>query len=52
MADNETMDVDEPQPVAKAKKEGKDNGKARFEVKKASVESILIPLGEGVIADM
>lgn len=33
MADN-IMDVDEQQPITKGKKEGKDSGKARFEVKK------------------
>ena len=37
MAENDTMDVDEPQPTGKGKKESKDSNKARFEVKKVSV---------------
>lgn len=34
MAENDTMDVDEPQPTGKGKKENKESNKARFEVKK------------------
>jgi hypothetical protein len=49
MADNDTMDVDE-QPVVKGKKEAKDSGKARFEVKK--VKPVLVLSVENAEANM
>ncbi|PPQ92530.1 hypothetical protein CVT25_010363 [Psilocybe cyanescens] len=40
MADDMDVDVEEPKIVTKSKKEGKDNGKARFEVKKWNAVSL------------